>query len=97
MYEEDFVEPTFSSEDEMKKAIGEYILEGYDIEMDDYDEYGCPNMIHFYRLKDGYFEQKIDINVKEEYADYFGFDKIDHRVEYDYRYSYTEGRILKNN
>lgn len=92
MYEKD------PSTIEMKKAIGDYILDGYDMEITKYDdsEYGCPLIINFSRVKEGYFEETIEINVEEEYADFFGFDKIDHRVEYDYRYSYKEGRIIKD-
>lgn len=82
----------------MKKDIGDYILNGYDMEITKYDdsEYGCPLIINFSRVKEGNFEETIKINVEEEYADHFGFDKIDRRVEYDYRYSYKEGRIIKD-
>lgn len=80
----------------MKKAIGNYVLDGYDMEIEEYDEYGCPLVINFYRLKEGYFEETIELHTREGYADHYGFDKIDHRVEYDYRYSYKEGRIIKD-
>lgn len=92
MYEED------PSTIEMKKAIGDYILDGYDMEITKYDdsEYGCPLVINFYRLKEGYYEETIELHITEGYADHYGFDKIDNRVVYDYRYSYTEGRIIKD-
>lgn len=80
----------------MKKDIGNYILDEFDIEIEEYDEHGCPLVINFYKLKEGYFEETIELHVREGYADHYGFDKIDHRVIYDYRYSYKEGRILKD-
>ena len=80
----------------MKKDIGNYVLDGFDIEIEEYDENGCPLVINFYRLKEGYYEETIDLHIREGYADHYGFDKIDQRVVYDYRYSYTEGRILKD-
>ena len=78
----------------MKKDIGNYVLDGFDMDIEEYDEYGCPLVIKFYRLKEGYFEETIELHTREGYADHFGFDKIDYRVVYDYRYSYKEGRIL---
>ena len=80
----------------MKKDIGNYVLDGFDMEIEEYDENGCPLVINFYRLKEGYYEETIELHITEGYADHYGFDKIDHRVEYDYRYSYTEGRVLKD-
>ena len=80
----------------MKKDIGNYVLDGFDMEIEEYDENGCPLVINFYRLKEGYYEETIELHITEGYADHFGFDKIDNRVVYDYRYSYTEGRVLKD-
>ena len=89
MFGEDFA--TIS----MKKAIGNFVFGGFDMEIEEYDENGCPLVINFYRLKEGYYEETIELHITEGYADHYGFDKIDHRVEYDYRYSYKEGRVLK--
>ena len=80
----------------MKKDIGNYVLDGFDMEIEEYDENGCPLVINFYRLKEGYYEETIELHITEGYADHYGFDKIDQRVVYDYRYSYTEGRVLKD-
>ena len=80
----------------MKKDIGNYVLDGFDMDIEEYDENGCPLVINFYRLKEGYYEETIELHITEGYADHYGFDKIDQRVVYDYRYSYTEGRVLKD-
>ena len=80
----------------MKEDIGNYVLDGFDMEIEEYDENGCPLVINFYRLKEGYYEETIELHITEGYADHYGFDKIDQRVVYDYRYSYTEGRVLKD-
>ena len=80
----------------MKKDIGNYVLDGFDMEVEEYDENGYPLVINFYRLKEGYYEETIELHITEGYADHYGFDKIDQRVVYDYRYSYTEGRVLKD-
>ena len=80
----------------MKKDIGNYVLDGFDMEIEEYDENGCPLVINFYRLKEGYYEETIELHITEGYADHYGFDKIYQRVVYDYRYSYTEGRVLKD-
>lgn len=84
-----------TAQDRMEKEIGSLILRGFDVEFQDVDSDGRPRSLSFYRLTEGTYEETVEMDVVNETADYYGFDKLDHRVTYDYKYDFNLGKKVE--
>lgn len=81
--------------DRIEREIGNYILRGFDIEIEDSDSDGYPRKLSLYRLTEGTFEESLQIDVVNEIGYYYGYDKLDKRVVYDHVYDFAEGKIVE--
>lgn len=81
--------------DRIEREIGNYILRGFDIEIEDSDSDGYPRKLSLYRTTEGNFEESLQIDVVNEIGYYYGYDKLDNRVVYDYVYDYAEGKRVE--
>ena len=85
-----------TAQDRIEREIGNYILRGFDLEVDDFDSDGCPRKLSLYRISEGTFEESLQIDIINEIGYYYGYDKLDNRVVYDYNVDFNTGERIKD-
>ena len=86
---------SITAQDRIEKEVGNYILRGFDLEIDDYDSNGYPRKLSLYRITEGSFEESLQIDVINEIGEYYGYDKLDRRVVYDYTVDFNTGKKVE--